>query len=119
MIFAIIIGFFTGAFIAYHLSRRLVANLSQRMARDDHQRRYMRSVAVVFGAVSLAPSIFFTVMAAAVVNSDRAAATFERLGLTGAITPAMLSVALMVVITIIVSATAVAGALFGYLAARK
>lgn len=119
MIFAIIIGFCTGAYVAYLVSRSLVLRLSLRMARDDHQRRYMRSVATVFGAISLAPSIFFTVMAGAVVNSRRAAVDFEALGLTGAITPVILSLALVVVITIVVSGAATVGALFGYLAARK
>ncbi len=118
MIFAITIGFFCGAFVAFHVSRWLVGYMSRRMARDDHQRRFMRSVAIIFGAISLAPTIFFTVMAGAVINRS-GAADLELPGFGAAGIPVALALALVAMITVIVATAAVAGAAFGYLAARK
>lgn len=119
MIFAIIIGFSAGTFAAFHVSRWIVAALSDRLARSDEQRRYMRSVAIVFGGIALAPAIFLTVMAGAVANARRGSTTLDVLGLGEAGLPVALALGLVIVVTLIVATAAAGGALFGYLVLRR
>ncbi len=119
MIFAIIIGFLSGAVVALLVSKKLLMLMQDRMATNPEQRRYMKSVAIVFGAIALAPSIFLTVMVGAYFSGYNAQTETDILGMGEASIPVVLALGLVLVITIMVTSAAAVGAGLGFMAARK
>lgn len=120
MVLAIIIGYCTGAVLAFFVAQRLLASLANRWAANDAQRRSMKVAGAVFGAIALAPSIFLTM----IVGGGDVAGRFARmassaLGLGEAGAYPLVSLSLVVIITVTVSVVAALGACTGYLGAPR
>ncbi|MDH4023466.1 MAG: hypothetical protein OEV14_10090 [Gammaproteobacteria bacterium] len=118
MVLAIIIGYFSGAALAFFVARRLLEAMANRLALHDAQRRSMKVAGAVLGAIALAPSIFLAMIVGGGSVAGRYAGMVSRaLGWGEAGALPILSLALMLIITITVAVIAAMGAGMGYLGA--
>jgi hypothetical protein len=118
MINAIIIGCSGGAVVSYFLVRRLLTAVSKRLAGDAEQQRWIKWLGGIFGAISLAPGMFLSMMFGGVIGGsyDQSVAEAIGLGATGPLVVLAVRITLVTVIT--VTANAMVGAGFGFLVAR-
>ncbi|MEZ5563376.1 MAG: hypothetical protein R3F27_10540 [Gammaproteobacteria bacterium] len=61
MLIAIIVGSFVGTAAAWFLSLRVLELLADRYTRSPAQRRFMKVMGGVLGAIAMAPAIFMSV----------------------------------------------------------
>ena len=61
MLIAIILGSFLGTAAAWFLSTRLLEKLADRYTTSPSQRRFMKVMGGVLGAIAMAPAIFISV----------------------------------------------------------
>lgn len=104
MVLAIIAGYIIGTVLAFFFSRRALDFLAAKLGRNDEQRRWIRMVGGIFGAMSLAPAIFVAVLAGGFVGGERYLETI---------------VGLTVVISIMVTSVSSFGGTCGYLISRN
>lgn len=69
MVLAIITGYVMGTALAFYIARWLLNYLSTRLASRPEQARWIRIVGAIFGAISLAPAIFFAVLVGGFIES--------------------------------------------------
>lgn len=118
MLIAIIIGNGVGALLAFFASRWLLRAIADKAFTHDEQRRWIKWLGGIFGAISYAPSIFLAMMIGGVIggSADRAIADALGLGESGMLP--VLSARLALVVTVTVTANTAIGACFGFLIAR-
>ena len=120
MVIAIIIGYLAGALLAFYVSKWLLGAIANRLAVRDEQKRSIKLVGAIFGAIALAPAIFLAMMIGGGSLAGRyAGMVSEAVGLGKVGVLPVLSLGLMVVITITVTAIAALGAGMGFLGARN
>jgi hypothetical protein len=118
MLIAIIIGNGIGALLAFFASRWLLRAISNKVFAHEEQRRWIKWLGGIFGAISYAPSIFLAMMFGGIIggSADRAIADVLGLGEAGMLP--VLSVRLALVCAVMVTANSAIGALSGLLIAR-
>ena len=107
---AIITGYCIGGVLAFFASKWLLRVIANRYGDNDAQRKWIRMVGGIFGALALAPAIFMGVMAGGFLEAHYSP--------VGARYPAVvLGLAALIVAT--VTAASAMGALTGFLYARN
>jgi hypothetical protein len=119
MILAIIAGYLVGALVAFVTARLVLGAIATRAGASTEQRRSIHIVGGLFGAMSLAPSIFMGMMIGGGGLAGHYAGSIARaLGLGAAGTLPVLSLGLAVVMILTVTVVAAAGGVLGLVGAR-
>jgi hypothetical protein len=119
MILAIIAGYLVGALVAFFTAQLVLGAIAKRAGASAEQRRSIHIVGGLFGAMSLAPSIFMGMMIGGGGLAGHYAGSIARaLGWGGVGTLPVLSLALAIIMTLTVTAVAAAGGVLGLVGAR-
>lgn len=119
MLFAIVIGTFGGAFLAFVLGRRVLRALTARYGGSPGRDAMIRYAGIVFGAIALAPAIFLSVMGGGSFGMRTAEAAAAALGMGAAASAVLLAVMVVAATTVVVLANTLFGAGLGILLARS
>ncbi len=119
MLFAIILGTFGGAVLAYLSSRWLLIRAADRFATRPQGRSAIFVCGLVFGAISLAPAIFLSVMAGGTLGMRIAGGIAAALGMGGFFASLVLAVEVVLGTVVTVIGNVIIGAALGVLVARS
>ena len=112
MLAAIILGYFVGTAAAWFLARRLLELLADRYTDSPAQRRFMKVMGGVLGAIAMAPAIFISVFLSSYLDREFALPVTGAFWLLHA-----LGLALVTALTVVI-ATGM-GAALGIIGARS
>jgi hypothetical protein len=118
MVIGIILGYILGTLLAWHLSKRLLLGMAARAFREPEQRKWILIVGGIFGAISLAPSIFLAMMFGGLLGGSYDDALSNAIGMGDRGALLILAIRLMLVVGITVTINAAVGGGIGYLMAR-
>jgi hypothetical protein len=119
MLFAITTGTLGGTVLAFFVCRWLLRTIANGCAPDPEQRKTIKVVGGVFGAIALAPAIFLAVMAGGTVGMRYAGLAADFLGLGTAAAALLLALQVILATTVTVTANAAVGAALGIVFARS
>ncbi|MEO8443916.1 MAG: hypothetical protein ABI567_02795 [Gammaproteobacteria bacterium] len=118
MLFAIVMGTFGGAILAFYTSKWLLERITHRFARHVEQLKTVRVTAMIFGAIALAPAIFLSVMGGGIMGTRYAGMVADAIGIGDIGGAVILAVEVVAAIAIIVTINTAMGAVLGVLFAR-
>ena len=108
MVLALIAGYLAGAFAAFFVARRVLGAMAERFGATAEQPRGMMITGGLFGAMSLAPSIFLSMM----IGGGSLAGHFAGM-------LPVLSIVIMAVVIATVTVVAAAAGVMGFIGARS
>jgi len=119
MLFAIIFGTFGGAVLAFLSARWLLTRAADRFATRPEGRSAIFVCGLIFGAISLAPAIFLSVMAGGTLGTRIAEGIAGSLGMGGFVVTLVLALEVVLATVVTVIGNVIIGAALGVLVARS
>ena len=118
MLFAIVMGTFGGALLAFIGSSWLLGKIADRFASRVEQKKTIKVAGLVFGAIALAPAIFLSVMAGGNLGTRVAGLIARAVGLGDAASAVLLALEVVAATAVTVMVNAAVGAAMGVMLAR-